>query len=152
MWLIDFAKTVHLPENHFIDHSSTWKVGNHEDGYLIGINNLIELFTELDMEINTTSSETPPSNSLSPSSGSSPTSLSPKRSVSETNVEDISAVTNIEKQVSKDLNTSDAEFSETPEYQEHINVCPTSESSEQTMQQPQPLKGPFKQIPDEEQN
>ncbi|XP_073834741.1 uncharacterized protein [Musca autumnalis] len=89
VWLIDFAKTVHLPENHFISHSSTWKVGNHEDGYLIGINNLIEIYTELEMEINTSTSsicETSNSNSLSPSSqGSSPVSLSPKRSISETN-------------------------------------------------------------------
>ncbi|XP_073834750.1 inositol-trisphosphate 3-kinase A-like isoform X3 [Musca autumnalis] len=92
VWLIDFAKTVHLPENHFISHSSTWKVGNHEDGYLIGINNLIEIYTELEMEINTSGSsicETSNSNSLSPSSqGSSPVSLSPKRSISETNAEE----------------------------------------------------------------
>ncbi|XP_075156151.1 inositol-trisphosphate 3-kinase A-like isoform X2 [Haematobia irritans] len=85
VWLIDFAKTVHLPENHFIDHSSTWKVGNHEDGYLIGINNLIEIYSELEMEINTASEA---SNSLSPSSASSSASISPKRSISETNVEE----------------------------------------------------------------
>ncbi|XP_061402833.1 inositol-trisphosphate 3-kinase A-like [Musca vetustissima] len=90
VWLIDFAKTVQLPENHFINHNTTWKVGNHEDGYLIGINNLIEIYTELEMELNTSGSigETSNSNSLSPSSqGSSPISLSPKRSMSETNVE-----------------------------------------------------------------
>ncbi|XP_059224106.1 uncharacterized protein LOC106087095 isoform X2 [Stomoxys calcitrans] len=87
VWLIDFAKTVHLPENHFINHSSTWKVGNHEDGYLIGINNLIDIYSELEMEINTTS-ETSNSNSLSPSSASSSASISPKRSISETNMEE----------------------------------------------------------------
>lgn len=90
VWLIDFAKTVLLPENHCIDHFSTWKVGNHEDGYLIGINNLLELFSELEMEINTiTDSSTASSSSLTPSTGSSPASLSPKRSTSETNMEDL---------------------------------------------------------------
>uniref|UniRef100_A0A182NMU1 Kinase n=1 Tax=Anopheles dirus TaxID=7168 RepID=A0A182NMU1_9DIPT len=47
VWLIDFAKTVALPENVAITHDSKWKVGNHEDGYLIGINNLIEIFSEV---------------------------------------------------------------------------------------------------------
>lgn len=50
VWMIDFAKTVLLPENRLIDHSTTWTVGNHEDGYLIGINNLIDIFQELEME------------------------------------------------------------------------------------------------------
>lgn len=47
VWLIDFAKTVVLPESVSIGHDRKWKVGNHEDGYLIGINNLIEIFTEV---------------------------------------------------------------------------------------------------------
>ena len=47
IWLIDFAKTIELPDNLEITHTSKWKVGNHEDGYLIGINNLIEIFTEV---------------------------------------------------------------------------------------------------------
>lgn len=33
-----------LPDNIKINHSSKWKVGNHEDGYLIGVNNLIAIF------------------------------------------------------------------------------------------------------------
>ncbi|XP_063547639.1 uncharacterized protein LOC134755091 [Cydia strobilella] len=37
IWMIDFAKTVPVPDNVNIDHNSSWKVGNHEDGYLIGI-------------------------------------------------------------------------------------------------------------------
>lgn len=44
IWLIDFAKTVKLPPEIEINHSSQWNVGNHEDGYLIGINNLITIF------------------------------------------------------------------------------------------------------------
>ncbi|XP_019847346.2 inositol-trisphosphate 3-kinase A isoform X3 [Bactrocera dorsalis] len=81
VWLIDFAKTVGLPENQKIDHRSTWTVGNHEDGYLIGINNLIDIFTELDAEM---AVET----SLTPSSASSSASLSPKRNLSESALED----------------------------------------------------------------
>ncbi|XP_053697252.1 uncharacterized protein LOC128744350 isoform X2 [Sabethes cyaneus] len=47
VWLIDFAKTVALPDGVTISHDSKWKVGNHEDGYMIGINNLIEIFEEV---------------------------------------------------------------------------------------------------------
>lgn len=47
VWLIDFAKTLILPPELSIDHSSEWVVGNHEDGYMIGVNNLIEIFGEM---------------------------------------------------------------------------------------------------------
>lgn len=47
IWLIDFAKTVSLPEGANITHTNEWIVGNHEDGYLIGINNLIQIFEEI---------------------------------------------------------------------------------------------------------
>lgn len=47
IWLIDFAKTVSLPNETRTTHSNEWIVGNHEDGYLIGINNLIQLFEKL---------------------------------------------------------------------------------------------------------
>ncbi|KAG7302239.1 hypothetical protein JYU34_013726 [Plutella xylostella] len=47
IWMIDFAKTVPVPDNINIDHKSAWKVGNHEDGYLIGINNLISIFESI---------------------------------------------------------------------------------------------------------
>lgn len=47
VWLIDFAKTIILPSEVKINHDSEWIVGNHEDGYLIGLNNLIEVFTEM---------------------------------------------------------------------------------------------------------
>lgn len=45
--MIDFAKTVPVPDNTNIDHNSVWEVGNHEDGYLIGLNNLISIFESL---------------------------------------------------------------------------------------------------------
>lgn len=47
IWLIDFAKTIQLPANTEITHNNKWSVGNHEDGYLIGINNLIGIFEEI---------------------------------------------------------------------------------------------------------
>lgn len=47
IWLIDFAKTVSLPGGANITHMNEWIVGNHEDGYLIGINNLIRIFEEI---------------------------------------------------------------------------------------------------------
>lgn len=47
VWLIDFAKTIVLPEDVRITHNSKWLVGNHEDGYLIGVNNLIKIFMNM---------------------------------------------------------------------------------------------------------
>jgi Inositol polyphosphate kinase len=52
VWLIDFAKTILLPDNVNITHNNKWKVGNHEDGYLIGINNLIDIFAEVYTKFN----------------------------------------------------------------------------------------------------
>ena len=43
VWLIDFAKTIPLPKSVKISHSVPWVEGTHEDGYLIGLNNLTEL-------------------------------------------------------------------------------------------------------------
>ncbi|XP_011504863.1 PREDICTED: inositol-trisphosphate 3-kinase B [Ceratosolen solmsi marchali] len=48
VWMIDFAKTLPLPQHlPRIRHDADWQVGNHEDGYLIGVNNLIEIFEEI---------------------------------------------------------------------------------------------------------
>lgn len=47
VWLIDFAKTLKLPSGVNIDHASRWVVGNHEDGYMIGINNLLSIFSDM---------------------------------------------------------------------------------------------------------
>ncbi|XP_023289840.1 inositol-trisphosphate 3-kinase B isoform X1 [Orussus abietinus] len=48
VWMIDFAKTLPLPQHlPRIKHDAEWQVGNHEDGYLIGVNNLIEIFQDI---------------------------------------------------------------------------------------------------------
>lgn len=47
LWMIDFAKTVSLPDRIEIDHSSPWIKGNHEDGYLFGMENLIDIFEQI---------------------------------------------------------------------------------------------------------
>ncbi|NP_001014992.2 inositol 1,4,5-triphosphate kinase isoform X2 [Apis mellifera] len=48
IWMIDFAKTLPLPQHlPRIHHDAEWKVGNHEDGYLIGVNNLIDIFQDI---------------------------------------------------------------------------------------------------------
>ncbi|XP_017112710.1 inositol-trisphosphate 3-kinase A isoform X2 [Drosophila elegans] len=69
IWLIDFAKTVELPPQLRIDHYSAWKVGNHEDGYLIGINNLIDIFVELQAAMEAEASSIPTAPSPVPGGG-----------------------------------------------------------------------------------
>ena len=56
VWLIDFGKTVPAPNGITIDHKSPWEVGNHEDGYLIGVQNLINIFSDLAVELSTATS------------------------------------------------------------------------------------------------
>lgn len=46
VWMIDFAKTVQVPSELSIDHATPWTLGNHEDGYLFGLNNLIRVIQE----------------------------------------------------------------------------------------------------------
>lgn len=47
IWLIDFGKTVPLPLELLVDHKSAWEADSHEDGYLIGIDNIISIFQQL---------------------------------------------------------------------------------------------------------
>lgn len=87
IWLIDFAKTIQLPANTEITHSNKWSVGNHEDGYLIGINNLIGIFEEILNE--------PQHESLTPSSSDEKISGDSSTTSSRSHSVDDSAVTSI---------------------------------------------------------
>ncbi|XP_046387350.1 inositol-trisphosphate 3-kinase homolog [Ischnura elegans] len=50
-WLIDFAKTRPLPKGVSINHRSPWHFGNHEEGFLFGMDALIEMIGELDLSV-----------------------------------------------------------------------------------------------------
>lgn len=43
VWMIDFAKTLSVEQT--LTHREPWVLGNHEDGYLTGLDNLIEVTT-----------------------------------------------------------------------------------------------------------
>ncbi|XP_045639570.1 inositol-trisphosphate 3-kinase C [Ursus americanus] len=47
VWMIDFGKTVALPDHQTLSHRLPWAEGNHEDGYLWGLDNLIHLLQGL---------------------------------------------------------------------------------------------------------
>lgn len=47
VWMIDFGKTVSMPPPLTLDHRSLWVEGNHEDGYLWGLDNFIDILTDM---------------------------------------------------------------------------------------------------------
>ena len=42
VWMIDFAKTLRRAE-HRLTHRADWQLGNYEDGYLTGLDNVIQV-------------------------------------------------------------------------------------------------------------
>lgn len=46
LWMIDFGKTRPLLNGIKLTHKDEWVDGNHEDGYLIGIQSLIDIFQD----------------------------------------------------------------------------------------------------------
>ncbi|XP_066506030.1 inositol-trisphosphate 3-kinase B isoform X2 [Hoplias malabaricus] len=50
IWMIDFGKTIPIPGNGQLKHDTPWEEGNHEDGYLIGLNSFISLLHEATRE------------------------------------------------------------------------------------------------------
>ena len=46
--MIDFAKTVPVDAGHSLDHRRAWELGNREDGYLAGVDSLIEVLDEIE--------------------------------------------------------------------------------------------------------
>ncbi|XP_078097199.1 inositol-trisphosphate 3-kinase C-like [Mustelus asterias] len=46
VWMIDFGKTVLLPDHATLNHRVAWVEGNREDGYLWGMDNLISQMVE----------------------------------------------------------------------------------------------------------
>ncbi|CAK6963445.1 inositol-trisphosphate 3-kinase Cb [Scomber scombrus] len=47
VWMIDFGKTVPLPAPRTLDHRTPWMEGNREDGYLWGLDNLIDILSSM---------------------------------------------------------------------------------------------------------
>ncbi|CAJ1073549.1 inositol-trisphosphate 3-kinase A [Xyrichtys novacula] len=50
VWIIDFGKTTALPEGQTLNHNIPWQEGNREDGYLWGLENLIQTLASVSSE------------------------------------------------------------------------------------------------------
>ncbi|XP_014255325.1 inositol-trisphosphate 3-kinase homolog isoform X1 [Cimex lectularius] len=61
-WLIDFAKTRPVPDGIRLNHRTPWTPGNHEEGFLYGLDNLIRVLE--DVKTSTPENTVPASNPL----------------------------------------------------------------------------------------
>lgn len=46
VWMIDFGKTVPLQDGMWLNHRTPWEEGNHEDGYLWGLDNMVDIWSQ----------------------------------------------------------------------------------------------------------
>ncbi|KAM4528995.1 inositol-trisphosphate 3-kinase B isoform 1-T1 [Fundulus diaphanus] len=47
VWMIDFGKTTPLPDGEELTHRALWAEGNREDGYLFGLDSLVDIFSSM---------------------------------------------------------------------------------------------------------
>ncbi|XP_035534051.1 inositol-trisphosphate 3-kinase B isoform X2 [Morone saxatilis] len=47
VWMIDFGKTTPLPEGDELTHRASWVEGNREDGYLFGLDSLVNIISSM---------------------------------------------------------------------------------------------------------
>ncbi|XP_077443833.1 inositol-trisphosphate 3-kinase A [Stigmatopora argus] len=47
VWMIDFGKTTALPDGKELDHRASWQEGNREDGYLFGLDRLVDILSDV---------------------------------------------------------------------------------------------------------
>lgn len=47
VWMIDFGKTTPLPEGDELTHRAEWSEGNREDGYLSGLDSLVDIILSM---------------------------------------------------------------------------------------------------------
>uniref|UniRef100_A0A3B3UYC7 Kinase n=1 Tax=Poecilia latipinna TaxID=48699 RepID=A0A3B3UYC7_9TELE len=50
VWMIDFGKTTPLPDGEELTHRASWVEGNREDGYLYGLDSLVDIFSSMDKQ------------------------------------------------------------------------------------------------------
>lgn len=47
VWMIDFGKTTALPEGEELTHRVSWSEGNREDGYLFGLDSMVDIISTM---------------------------------------------------------------------------------------------------------